>query len=410
MLSIKNNLMASNAARHLGGSYDNLSTSVERLSSGLRINSAKDDAAGLAVRELVRADIATLDQGSRNASDAISMLQTAEGAMGNIDEVLIRMKELAEQAATDSYSSAQREIMNNEFDQLAEEITRVAESTTFNEISLLDPSSDNTEYNIHVGTDTTIDITAQQMTRDSTALGLGSTGTKASYTNVNGVADAGGTWFTQSGDETLDLQFGAGNGDDEEAAVSISLDDGEDYSLNDIVNMINQESQSESNYNMASVNYDSTSNVYHLNLTAAESGDNKTLSISDSDTSGNVPAVMDDVATDFSGSDGTDGSGAVSIEDKDEAVAALSALDSAIKNKDTYRAKLGYLMNRLESAVSVLQIQSENLSSAESRISDVDVATEMATMTRNQVLAQSGISMLSQANNMPQMALQLLQG
>ena len=108
MLAIKNNIMAANAARHLGQSYDSLATSVERLSSGLRINSAKDDAAGLAVRELMRADIAVLQQGARNALDGISMLQTMEGAMGTIDEALVRMKQLAEQAATGSYSSAQR--------------------------------------------------------------------------------------------------------------------------------------------------------------------------------------------------------------------------------------------------------------------------------------------------------------
>jgi len=102
MLAIKNNIMAANAARHLGMSYDSLAQSVERLSSGLRINSAKDDAAGLAVRELMRADIAVLQQGSRNAMDGISMLQTFEGAMGTIDEALVRMKQLAEQAATGS--------------------------------------------------------------------------------------------------------------------------------------------------------------------------------------------------------------------------------------------------------------------------------------------------------------------
>ena len=114
MLVIKNNIMAENAARHLGQSYDSLAKSIERLSSGMRINSAKDDAAGLAVRELMRADIAVLKQGSRNAQDAISMLQTMEGALGSIDAILIRMKELAEQASTDSYSQQQRTIMNNE--------------------------------------------------------------------------------------------------------------------------------------------------------------------------------------------------------------------------------------------------------------------------------------------------------
>ncbi|KKK71656.1 hypothetical protein LCGC14_2911710, partial [marine sediment metagenome] len=123
MLAIKNNLMADTAARHLGRSYEALSASVERLSSGLRINSAKDDAAGLAVRELMRADIAVIQQGARNAQDGISMLQTMEGAMATIDDALIRMKELAEQAATGSYSSQQRNIMNNEFKQMAAEIT-----------------------------------------------------------------------------------------------------------------------------------------------------------------------------------------------------------------------------------------------------------------------------------------------
>ena len=122
MLAIKNNLMAVNAARHLGSSYDALSRSVERLSSGLRINSAKDDAAGLAVRELMRADIAVIHQGARNALDGISMLQTMEGAMATIDDALVRMQQLAEQAATGSYSSAQRTIMENEFAEMRQEI------------------------------------------------------------------------------------------------------------------------------------------------------------------------------------------------------------------------------------------------------------------------------------------------
>src|SRR3989304_8736007 len=115
MLAIKNNIMAANAARHLGKSYDVLAQSVERVSSGLRINTAKDDAAGLAVRELMRADIAVLQQGARNAQDGISLLQTAEGGMQNVDNLLVRMKQLAEQASTGTYSDDQRTIMDNEF-------------------------------------------------------------------------------------------------------------------------------------------------------------------------------------------------------------------------------------------------------------------------------------------------------
>lgn len=268
MLAIKNNLMASNAARYLGQSYDALADSVERLSSGLRINSAKDDAAGMAVRELMRADIAVLEQGARNAEDGVSMLQTMEGAMQTMDSLLVRMQQLGEQAATGSYSSAQRTIMDSEFKQMADEIQRIATSTEFNGIKMLDNSA---TVSIHFGGATDkIDVAGSKMTK----AGLGLSG---------------------------------------------------------------------------------------LSVTTAAS-----------------------------------------------ARAALTALDSAINTKDTARAKFGYTINRLESTGEVLSIQNENLKAAESRISDVDVATEMATLTRNQVLSQAGTSMLSQANSIPQMALTLL--
>ncbi len=272
MLVIKNNIMAENAARHLGNSYDKLSKSIERLSSGLRINSAKDDAAGLAVRELMRADIAVIKQGARNAMDAISMLQTMEGAMATIDAALIRMKELAEQAATGSYSSQQRTIMDNEFQQMMLEIDRIAGTTTFNSINMLNSAgSSNT---IHFGENSSMDI---------------------------GSVDVRTTALIDS-------------------ATSISI----------------------------------------------------------------------------AGADGT------------AAIAALSDVTTAIMRKDSARASLGYMMNRLESTNEVLNIQAENMMASESRISDVDVATEMAALTRNQVLAQAGVAMLAQANTMPQMALNLL--
>jgi len=268
MLAIKNNMMAANAARYLGQSYDALATSVERLSSGLRINSASDDAAGMAVRELMRADIAVLEQGTRNAQDGVSMLQTSEGAMQVIDNLLVRMQELAEQAATGSYSSAQRDIMNNEFGEMANEIERIATATEFNGIKMLDNSA---SVSIHFGGESDlISVEGSKMTK----AGLG---------------------------------------------------------------------------------------ITDLSIT-------------------------------------TDAS----------ARASLTTLDSAITIKDTARAKFGYMINRLESTGEVLGIQTENLHTAESRISDVDVATEMATLTRNQVLSQAGTAMLAQANSIPQMALTLL--
>ncbi len=151
-LVINNNLMAMNAARNLSDAYGNLSVSTRRLSSGLRVGTAADDAAGLAVRELMRADIASLNQGVRNANDAISMIQTADGALGVIDEKLIRMKELATQASTGTYTSDQRLIIDSEYQAMASEITRIASATDFNGIYLL---NGNLSGSTHVGSSLT---------------------------------------------------------------------------------------------------------------------------------------------------------------------------------------------------------------------------------------------------------------
>ncbi|MBQ7607402.1 MAG: flagellin, partial [Desulfovibrionaceae bacterium] len=135
---INNNGNAASVANTLTSHYGNLATSTQRLSTGLRINSAADDAAGLAIRELMRSDITAMQQGIRNANDAISLLQTADGALGVIDEKLIRMKELAEQAATGTYDSVQRLMIDSEYQQMASEITRIANATDFNGMKLLD--------------------------------------------------------------------------------------------------------------------------------------------------------------------------------------------------------------------------------------------------------------------------------
>ena len=139
-LSVNHNLMAYGVSRQLSAHYDSLADSVRRLSTGLRVEQAADDAAGLAIRELMRADIRALGQGARNANDAVSLIQTADGALQIIDEKLIRMKELAEQAATGTYDSTQRLIIDSEFQQMASEIDRIAKATEFNGVKLLDGS------------------------------------------------------------------------------------------------------------------------------------------------------------------------------------------------------------------------------------------------------------------------------
>ncbi|BFR49216.1 flagellin [Nitratidesulfovibrio sp. HK-II] len=294
-LVINHNLMAMNAARNLSQSYGSLSTSVRRLSSGLRVGAAADDAAGLAIRELMRSDIAALNQGVRNANDAISLIQTADGALGVIDEKLIRMKELAEQAATGTYTSDQRLIIDSEYQAMASEITRIANSTDFNGIHLLNG-------------------------------------------NLSG-ATHDGSGLTSTG--KLKVHFGTAN------------DCSEDY--------------------------------YYIRIGTATAS---ALGV---------------------GASAADGAGK-SISTQSAAQAALEGIQNAIISKDKIRANLGALQNRLENTISNLQIQAENLQSAESRISDVDVSSEMTEFTRQQILTQAAVAMLSQANSLPRMAMQLLGG
>ena len=294
---INHNQMATQVANTLTSHYNNLSTSVERLSTGLRINSAADDAAGLAIRELMRTDIAALQQGVRNANDAISLIQTADGALAVIDEKLVRMKELAEQAATGTYDSTQRMMIESEYQAMASEITRIANATDFNGIHLLDG---NLSGDTHSGAD------------------LASTG-------------------------KLKVHFGSMN------------DSAEDYYYIQI----------------------GTSTASALGV-----GNQATAFSSDAD--------------------------ARSVSTQEAAQKALVGLNDAVVSKDKIRAHLGALQNRLENTISNLTTQTQNLQAAESRISDVDVATEMTAFVRNQILTQSAVAMLSQANSMPQMALSLI--
>ncbi|MDD3581183.1 MAG: flagellin [Desulfobacca sp.] len=292
-LVINHNLMAMNAARNLSTTYTRLSTSVQRLSSGLRINSAADDAAGLAIREMMRADIRVLNQGVRNANDALSMIQTADGALSVIDEKLTRMKELAEQAATGTYTSAQRLIMDSEYQAMASEITRIANATDFNGVHLLDGS--------------------------------------LSGSGVDGSAG-----------NQMKIHFGTGNSS------------AEDY--------------------------------YYIKINSSTAS---ALGV------GNSIAV---------------GTAGYTISTQSAAQVALEAIDTAINSKDNIRADLGGLANRLSNTITNLTIQAENLQAAESRISDVDIATEMTEYTRNMILTQAAVAMLAQANSLPSMALSLLGG
>ena len=388
MLSIKNNLMSGNAARHLGASYDALAQSVERLSSGQRINSAKDDAAGMAVGELVRSDVATLQQGARNAQDAISMLQTADGALGVVDDILIRMKELAEQAATDSYSSDQRAIMDNEFSQLSAEIDRIADNTAFNGQNLLNATQ---SLNIHVGSSTMIAISTSDLT--SAGLGIGAVkaaGTWSTWTSTPG------SWVNVTTAGTLTFKF------QNQSLITANLSQANGQSMTTVKNAINSASRSTTEaYDAAQIVYDAQTGMSTLQV-SGKTGGAQTLVVAGTAVT-NI-GLETQANYDLNAGSGT----AQSLDTAGHARTALGIIDDAIVTKDNYRASLGYLMNRLQNAANVVGIQAENLSTAQSRIVDVDVATEMSKLTTTQVLAQAGVAMLAQANSMPQMAVKLI--
>jgi flagellin len=428
--------MAVNAARQLGINYDALAKSVERLSSGLRINSSKDDAAGLAVRELMRADIAVLQQGARNAQDGISLLQTMEGAMQTIDDALVRMKQLAQQAVTGTYSSAQRVIMNAEFAEMAEEIERIATATRFNDTTYLD----NTDaVTIQVGdSNNIITVDGVDMTRAGLGIETGTAGYEA--TGDHWVDAPGDAWLTlddatNAGETvTLAITFTDSAAGTSEATISVDFTGPTaggtiSYTLTEVVAAINAVSESlpvagdgtVQAYTAASVETDSTTGQSTLKLSSRTyTADGATIEVTTPTNTaaadgfvvaagaGATSVVEDPLVAGDNGRVNVAATNYVNILTTTAANSAMDAITAAITTKDTARAAFGYKMNRLESTVGVINIQAENMMAAESRISDVDVATEMAAMTRYQVLAQAGVAMLAQANLMPQMALTLL--
>ena len=387
-LVVNNNLMAANVARNLNQHYGRLQTSTQRLSSGLRINSAADDAAGLAIRELQRADIAALHQGARNANDAISMIQVADGALGVIDEKLIRMKELAEQAATGTYSSTQRLMIESEYQAMASEITRIANATDFNGMKLLDGTLSGSTHDgtgltstgkmkIHFGTanDSAEDyyyITIGSCTASS--LGVGNAaGWEMAGENLISVRrkilDDKDNWTGKWNYGTLDLTKC-----DVKLADYKNADGSMDWAgyQNAVDKWVND-----------SVKKDT--NIYWENVNLK---------------TGEKPAAQGEALR----------SAGYTVSTQEAAQRALEGINNAIESKDKIRAHLGAMQNRLENTITNLNVQAENLQAAESRISDVDVATEMTQFVRNQILTQSAVAMLGQANSLPQMAMQLIGG
>ncbi|MFT5726678.1 MAG: flagellin [Desulforhopalus sp.] len=505
-LTINTNVAALNAQRNLGKSQGALNQSMERLSSGLRINSAKDDAAGLAISDRMTSQIRGLNQASRNANDGISMAQTAEGAMQESTNILQRMRELSIQSANDTNSASDRASLQAEVNQLQQEMTRIAESTSFNGQNVLDGTLVNAQFQVGANANETISFSipsaeaAQLGSHQLTSTNTTTTGIEAATAasnlpgnnnvtiqnleiygpesesastvavaagdsaldiveNVNIVADETGvtaeaiTTATLSGIDSAGIVSftlaGANEGAGDEIPVSALVDPADLTSLSNAIN-----DQSGNTGIVAIISGDkqeitlSQSTGYDIKIgDYTHSVPTDILVVRGSETDPGNPINLDSAALNSTVIGGevsfysngsfnvtssvaaaaaggslfntaalaANGSQLQSVNDIDISTVkgasdAIRSIDGAIGQIDSIRGNLGALQNRFESTISNLENVSENLSAARSRILDADIAMETSAMTKNNILQQAGVSILTQANQTPQLALQLLQG
>jgi len=374
---INTNILSLTAQRNVASNEASLGTAIERLSTGLRINSAKDDAAGLAISERFTSQIRGQTIAERNANDAISFSQVAEGALGVISNALQRIRELAVQSLNDSNTAENRASINEEVQQLVEEVARVADGTTFNGRSILDGSIGTLNFQVGAERGQTLGISGVNATASEL---------KNVFKVAEGTVDLVNSFPTGLAD--LTLKGGAPGSE----VVTFDLSDASD--ADDVVQIINDK-MSDTGI-QASLNTDG-----ELELADA-SGNSFTI--------GGTPDTI--LALGLNAAVQTDDERSVagiSVTTRDGANSALAVLDTAIDQVTSMRANLGAIQNRLENVIEVLSTSRENLSEARSRIRDADYAAETANLTRAQILQQAGLSSLAQANVAPQSVLSLLQ-
>lgn len=396
MSVINTNYLALVSQNNLTKSQNALGSAIERLSSGLRINSAKDDAAGQAIANRFTANIKGLTQAQRNANDGISIAQTTEGSLNEINNNLQRIRELSVQAANGTNSSSDLESIQAEITQRLGEIDRVSEQTQFNDIHVL---SKDTKLSIQVGAkdNETIDIDLQKITAETLKLSnFNVTGPKM---DTEGASPAAVTDFTSYYGATTQVAAATvaeGTSDKLAArlgvdAASVVLDDANVYA-DDAGNLFAQvtitPADGTEEGNLETRGLDSSGGVYYIALEAASA-----------DVESDVTSAAFTIDTDNMSLKSLS-SGAT--------VNALDALDNALAQVDALRSDLGAIQNRFQSTIANLGNTVNNLSAARSRIEDADYAVEVSNMTRAQILQQAGTSVLAQANQVPQGVLSLL--
>lgn len=494
-LTINTNVASLNAQRNLGKSQIDLSRSMQRLSSGLRINSAKDDAAGLAISDRMTSQIRGLNQAARNANDGISLAQTAEGALQETTNILQRMRELAIQSANDTNSASDRGSLQAEVNQLQQEMSRIANSTSFNGKNILDGTLNNAQFQVGANANETIsfsissarasdlgnhsissnnataDFSIERATSAAAASSandvatqvltiVGSDTATASVTagdpaaiiaqavnaqsattgviadarttaTLSGLSAAGSVSFFLQGTNGVPLNINAtvaATTDLTEIAKAVNQASGTTGITATIANNIVTLTQAEG-YDIKISDFLATGSAT-INVTGSEAG---AIAIgaavgTDSTTVGGELTFDSNIAFTIV-SDAGAGAGSLfstaanvgntstlaSIDNVDistvtGAANAIKSIDGALATIDSMRGSLGAIQNRFESTIANLSNVSENLSAARSRILDADIAMETSAMTKNNILQQAGVAILAQANQTPQLALQLLQG
>ena len=392
---VQHNMTAANANRMLGTTSSAQAKSAEKLSSGYKINRAGDDAAGLKISEKMRSQIRGLNKASDNAQDGISLIQTAEGALNESHSILQRMNELAVQGANDTNQSIDRDAINQELEALTDELDRISQTTQFNKQNLLDGNFKDKKLQVGANANQNIEISIDAMNADS--LGLGK------------------EMVTQGGTTPIAVKY---DGISYKYAANTTAAKNKERAIKSFQAQISKKVVSAA----FTAQYDNTTGSIYYKATI--DGKEKRFA----DASKAKKAYLDDqkakasaaITNDFqkyvqtsttAGTTGTKGEvryGA-RVDDYESANKTITKVQDAINTVSTQRSALGALQNRLEHTVANLDNVSENTQSAESRIRDTDMASEMVDYSKNNILAQAGQSMLAQANQSTQGVLSLLQ-
>ena len=410
--TINTNIASINAQRNLTFSGQSLNTTMQRLSSGLRVNSAKDDAAGLAISERMNTQVKGLTVASRNASDGISLAQTTEGALGKIGDMLQRMRELAVQAGNATNSKGDREALQLEVKQLADEVDRVAKQTNFNGQKVLDGSFAGAVFQVGANSGDNITLGALVDTRaekissisyaSSAQTGIDTAGT-ASIASYMDAISAGSLTVTLTPGGTTNLP-------------ALPPASSRQERLGQVIEAINNKSADTGV--VAYLTKQEGSEMYTVEIMSGKTDTNgNPVKVAFAGFSASATGILNATGTIGGSTTGTAGAeiDARGINDIDVGTQAgawigLKKIDSAIDQVNSARATLGAIQTRFETAVNNIDIQVENLAAARGRIIDADFAVETANLSRTQILQQAGTAMVAQANQIPQNVLQLLQG